>query len=372
MSSAWIYGLIAVGGFGVAVFWRVLKSRHLDIWIVPYVRQQLGRKTAAHTGDTHVYFCFADHYEPYMLNRDDGVAEKRVDDWVRLYPAVAGRHRDSDGNPPRHTFFYPVEEYRPVLLDKLAGLCRDGYGDVEIHLHHDNDTRDNLRKVLTEFKHTLFNQHGQLRKDPVTGEIIYAFIHGNWALDNSRPDGRWCGVDNELAVLKETGCYVDMTMPSAPSDTQTRKINSIYWAKGRDGCRKSHDRGRDLFVGDQPRDGELLMIQGPLMLNWKNRKLHIMPKIESAEISYDAPPSAERVALWEQAAVCVRGAEQHVFIKVHTHGGLEKNYQMLFEHGFDDLWQSLEARYRDRPGYQLHYVTAWEMVQAVRKIAAIH
>ena len=69
-------------------------------------------------------------------------------------------------------------------------------------------------------------RHGLLSRDRYTGEVGYGFIHGNWALDNSRPDGRMCGVDNELDVLRETGCYADFTLPSAPSPTQTRKINS--------------------------------------------------------------------------------------------------------------------------------------------------
>ena len=52
----------------------------------------------------------------------------------------------------------------------------------------------------------LHERHGLLRAGPETGKIIYSFIHGNWALDNSRPDGRWCGVDNEIDILVETGC----------------------------------------------------------------------------------------------------------------------------------------------------------------------
>jgi hypothetical protein len=51
----------------------------------------------------------------------------------------------------------------------------------------------------------LHQRHGLLRKDPVTGQVLYAFIHGNWALCNSRPDGRWCGVKEEIKILLETG-----------------------------------------------------------------------------------------------------------------------------------------------------------------------
>lgn len=364
--------IIAAVLLGVVGVWLVLKSRNMQIWIGPYVIDRLTRQRPPAGAERHVYFCFVDHYEPYMLNDDDGIATGRVDNWVKQYPEIADRHGDSDGKRPQHSFFYPEEEYREPYLDKLAGLCKRGYGDVEIHMHHDNDTHEGTRNKLVSFKKILHERHGLLRRDPDSGEIIYAFIHGNWALDNSRPDGRWCGVDNELAILEQTGCYVDMTMPSAPSDTQTRKINSLYWAKGRDGHCKSHDSGRDLVAGQWKRDGELLMVQGPLMLNWQQRKLGIMPKIDSAEISGDSPPTDERIDLWSRCGISVKGAPEHIFIKVHTHGALEKNSDMLFGDGFDKLWTGLERQFRDRPGYKLHYVTAWEMVQAIKGLATGH
>ena len=43
-------------------------------------------------------------------------------------------------------------------------------------------------------------------------------------------DGRYCGVNDELTVLRETGCYADFTMPAAPDVSQTRTINAIYYA----------------------------------------------------------------------------------------------------------------------------------------------
>ena len=95
----------------------------------------------------------------------------------------------------------------------------------------------------------------------------------------------------------------------------------------------------------------------------------MLPRIESGEISVDAPPTATRVRLWESCGIGVRGAEQHIFIKVHTHGTEERTSDMLFNGGFERLWSALEARYRDRPGYALHYVSAWEMYETVLRLA---
>ncbi len=64
------------------------------------------------------------------------------------------------------------------------------------------------------------------------GKLRYAFIHGNWCLANARPDGRWCGVDDELPLLFDTGCYADFTFPAAPDPSQPPIVNQIYWPDG--------------------------------------------------------------------------------------------------------------------------------------------
>ena len=224
--------------------------------------------------------CIADHYEPKLGGASSDQARLRLDRWLTDYPKLFSGFRDSDGKLPRHSFFYPAEQYEPTYLDDLAELCRAGFGEVEIHLHHDNDTSEGLRSTLEEFKNILSARHGLLARNRVSGKVAYGFIHGNWALDNSRPDGRFCGVNNELDVLRETGCYADFTLPSAPDPSQTRRINSIYYAEGRAGRCKSHDQGVDVGRGTVP-DRGLMMIQGPLLLNWRNRKWGTLPRLEN-------------------------------------------------------------------------------------------
>lgn len=358
-----IYIILALFALSIAVF-LVLKSRNMHIWILPYLSQKISGRIKPRK--RHIYFCLADHYEPYFGQADQEEARKLVDDWVDGYKRVANMHSDSEGRVPQHSYFYPVEEYDEYILSELQKLCADGYGDVDIHLHHDNDTADNLRSTLNDFKKLLFEKHNLLRKDD-SGNVVYGFIHGNWALDNSRPDGRWCGVDNEIDILLETGCVYDMTMPSAPSDTQTSIINSIYFAS-EDGKAKSHNHGTYASINNW-RNDELLMIQGPLELNWKSRKLGIIPRIEAGELSYDAPPNPDRVQLWEKASICVKGSEEHLFIKLYTHGLQKKNMKMFFDlNGFDNLWSSLENRFKDQDGYELHYVSAWEMYKKIKTI----
>lgn len=346
--------------------WLILKSRNMHLWILSYLKQTLSQKTV--TGDKHIYVCLADHYEPYFGSADQNTARARVRRWVEGYKRVASSHTDSSGRNPQHSYFYPEEEYDEWVLDELKSLCDSDLGDVDIHLHHDNDTAENLTQTLNNFKILLHQKHRLLRKNS-NDEIVYGFIHGNWALDNSRPDGRWCGIDNEIDVLINTGCNYDMTMPSAPSDTQTKTINSIYFAS-EDGCCKSHNTGRLASTSDSKGNSdELLMIQGALMLNWKSRKLGLIPRIDSSELSKDAPPTDYRTKLWVDASVCVEGAEDHIFVKLHTHGLQDQNMDMFFDNnGFETLWSSLEKNYRDRDGYTLHYVTAWEMYEKANSL----
>ncbi len=248
----------------------------------------------------HVLLCVADHYEPGNggVSHETGLA--RVQSWAGGYPAKLGAFRDSDGRPPRHTFFYPLEMYREKEVELLAALCRQGFGEIEVHLHHENDTAEELRRRLIEFRDLLTTRHGQLARHMRTGQTMYGFVHGNWALDNSRPDGRWCGVTNELDILRETGCYADFTMPAYPDACQTRKINSIYYAVGRPGRCKSHDTGLDVGRGALPANA-LMLIQGPLLLNWRNRKWGIVPRVENACIQGSQPPTMQRLDLWLKA-----------------------------------------------------------------------
>ena len=276
----------------------------------------------------HLLLCFADHYEPKQGRPAAEVSRARVGRWVRDYPRQFGRFRDSDGRTPRHSFFYPIEEYEPEYLDALAGLCRAGFGEVEVHLHHNRDTADNLRATLQGFKELLARRHGLLSRRRANGELAYGFIHGNWALCNSRPDGRWCGVDNELAILRETGCYADFTLPSAPHPTQTRRINSIYYARDLPGRPRSHDDGVPVGAGRGRRRPDAHSGAAAARTGG-NRKYGLLPRLENACLQGSQPPTADRIDMWLRARVQVPTRPDWYFVKLHTHGAAEDQHEAL-------------------------------------------
>jgi hypothetical protein len=357
--------ILAAGGY---VFWQV-RQRGLHFWLPSYLVETPKRKVPRLGQSVHLLLCIADHFEPHNGNVSDEVANSRVRNWLQEYPRLYCNLRDSDGCPPRHTFFFPLEQYDADHIDALGELCRQGFGEVEVHLHHDGDTAHDLHERLLAFKAVMASRHGQLARHKKTGQVAYAFIHGNWALDNSRPDGRLCGVNNELDVLRESGCYADFTLPSAPSPTQTRKINSIYYAIDDPHRPKSHDTGIDVGSGPAPSQA-LLLIQGPLLFNWKYRKWGLMPRVENGCVQGNQAPSIDRLQLWLKARVQVPTRPDWFFVKLHTHGAPEANQRVLLGEPTLRFHQGLARLAQQDANFHFHYVTAREMYNLVRAAEA--
>jgi hypothetical protein len=343
----------------------ILKKKNMHLWLGDYVLSKLKGKPKT-KGPIHVMFCFVDHYEPQWGKPDSlDIERARVDRWHQEYPPAFGHIKDADGCLPKHSYFYPEEEYRKEHLDKLQDLCEQGFGELEIHLHHENDTSENLRATLTRFAKTLNEEHGGLAINPETGLLSYGFIHGNWTLDNCHPEGKWCGVNDELLVLKETGCYADFTLPSAPSVTQTSTVNSIYYATDDPYKPKSHDKGVKVKVGRKA-SGDLMIIQGPLCLNWKDRKWGIMPKIEAGDVRKSIPPSEHRVDMWIDQHIHVEGKPEWVFVKVHTHGTQEMDIDTLLGEPTVKMYEYLASKYNDGQTHSMHFVSSREMYNIVK------
>ncbi len=334
-----------------------------------YLIQIPKRRRPKAAGPIHLLLCFADHYEPKSqgASREEGL--RRVQKWVEEYPKQFGQFRDSGGKPPQYTFFFPIEEYEEEYLDLLAELCRQGYGEVEVHYHHDQDTAENLRSELLRFKQVLADKHGLLSRDKETGEIAYGFIHGNWALCNGFGNGRWCGVNNEIEILRETGCYADFTMPSAPSATQTAKVNSIYYAVDKPGRPRSHDWGVDIGTGAVPQES-LLLIQGPLILDWKRRKRKVFPSLENGCIQASQPVSISRLESWLKARVQVPTRPDWYFVKLHMHGASEDAHEVLLGEPMVQFHRDLGRYAAEHLNFHFHYVTAREMYNLAKAAEA--
>ena len=335
----------------------------LDLWLPAYLRRPR-RPTVDGTTDLLLAVC--DHFEPFH-DADKSEALQRMHRWRVEFPRLIESYRDADGCRPRHTFFYPVEQHDSEILSRLEDISHHTQSEVELHLHHDGDTAAGLRDKLERGKDDL-NRHHFLPRDP-QGGLHYGFVHGNWALAHSHPQGRHCGVVDELSVLRQTGCYADFTMPSAPDRTQTRIINRLYYARST-GRPKPHDTGFPAAVGREAGPDDLLLVQGPLGLNWSWRKFGLLPRLENGAITGANPPTPARMRLWLNLGIHVQGRPEWVFIKLHTHGGLPRNMATLLGDPMRRFYDHLLSNYNDGAKFRLHFVTAREMVNILHAAEA--
>jgi hypothetical protein len=334
-------------------------TRHSQIWAPGYVNQRLRRISGRAVPLERIWVTMADHFEPMCGRANLESAQARVRLWQSAWPVIAKRCRpDSAGRPPLYTFFFPEEEYHPTLIEPLAKMVSDGIADIEIHIHHDGEGREDFIDRITSFCNTLHAEHGALRKR--NGMLTFGFIHGNWALDNSRPDGRWCGLNDEIQILAGLGCYADFTMPSGDSPTQARLVNTIYWCTDVPDRPKSYDGGVPVVSGGGI-EGDLLMIPGPLGIRWRDR---LLPRLETGELSGYDVATPYRAKRWVDLSPRIEGDS---FIKLYTHGAQERNSSTLLGGGLEAAFDLLTAE-ADRRRCAIYFVSAWQMYVAIDAI----
>jgi SAM-dependent methyltransferase len=336
-------------------------------WFPTYAFQRATRHVRP--GHTHLMIALADHFEPAIVPHNGSAhapyheQERRLEHWCRRYPEAFNDLRDHDGHPFVHTYFYPAEQYDRGLLSRLVTHCDAGWGEVEVHLHHGSkhpDTEENTRRQLLEFRDLLAFEHGALSYLDGMGAPRYGFVHGNFALANSA-GGHNCGVDSEMQVLADTGCYGDFTFPPGLYHrAHIAKINSLYECFLPLARAGAHCKGQDLQVGRPPRIFPL-MVEGPLMLSFVRPGGRRMVSVENGSLTAKNPPSSYRMGLWKQANIKVQGRPDWLFIKLQCHGMDPRDEEVMLG---ASIRQFLSKLIEDAPLRleTLHFVSTREML----------
>lgn len=349
---------------------RVTEKLSYARWVPNYAWQRVTR--SAPRGVVHLIIALADHFEPAFVPEDGraraSVSEqqRRLEHWCSEYPRAVRSWRDQEGRPFVHTYFYPAEQYDRHLLDALAEHCHQGWGEIEIHLHHGLDAPDtsaNTRRQLEEFRDALALGHGSLCFVEGSNQPRYAFVHGNFALANAA-NGYACGVDNEMQILADTGCYADFTLPAAAfHPAQIGKVNSLYECGLPLGSRAPHRRGRDLEVARPPHVFPL-NVQGPLSFDFDRKARNGFGRFENAALTGGNPPSLRRLKLWKKAAISVKHRPDWQFIKLHTHSMDPAQQTAVMGAPVQQFLAELVENAADRHEV-IHFVTAREMVNII-------
>ncbi len=334
--------MLLIAAFGV----KLVDDRYP--WLGGYIADQFREKPVKVEGPKHIIFAFLDHFEPHD--------QKTMDRWMASYPLMADKHKDADGRKPQHTTFWYFDKSddaeKRSFLRQLGKLAYEGYGEVELHLHH---WHDNEESFLGKIKHAIELSHeaGALITAESKPRSAFGFIHGRWSLDNSRGAGD-CGVNNEITLLRKLDCYADFTHASWGVMTP-RTVNQFYYVTDDPKQPKSYDYGRRMEVG-KPGVGDLLLMEGPTVVRFNGLK----PVYDNGDVTHIDLPTPERVKKWVDADIHVKGRPEWVFVRVYTHGAAPEDHEAVLGAWRDKLHTYLEENYNDGKKYVLHYVSARE------------
>ncbi len=350
---------IVVGYYG----WHKLYSGNTFIWLSDYLFHSPSFTPQDKTVD--IIFTVVDHWEP-------GGHEEPMKAWMGPYRQLADKHIDADGVKLQHSWFYPIDQFRGFEVDSLVKMSREGYGDVEVHLHHTGDDSVSLRRKYVDGIDSL-QAHGALISPD--GRVHFAFVHGNWALDNSRMNGThdYCGVNNEITILQQLGCFADFTFPSLGQTSQPSLVNKIYYCKDDPIKPKSYDSGIQSSVGLVTQPNQFMIFEGPLVIDWHNWQFITHPDFEDGNLYWEVKSSLHRFEDWLSADVHVEGRPNWVFVRPFTHGcSLHKpeDYSNILGDNFNQMLTDMEKNYNDGTRYRLHYMTAREAYNVARAAQA--
>ena len=355
--------IIVLIGLAIAIAGVCYKLNKMNafIWLPDYITNS--PKFEEQDGITDIIFVVIDHWEP-------GGYEEPLYTWTENYRKLADKHIDSDGIKLQHTWYYPIDNFVGREVDSIVQFCREGYGDVELHFHHHGDDHDSFTQKMKAGLDSL-RAHGALRSE--TG--YFSFVHGNWALDNSR-EGQgsgMCGVNDEITILQDLGCYADFTFPAMTQTAQPSLVNKIYYCVDDPNKPKSHDTGVLSSVGYTPKENEFMIFQGPYMIDWSNWHFKTHPNFEDGNLYWEIPTTIERFETWLSANVHVQGRSNWQFVRPFTHGCTlrqEGAFDNILGKNIDKMLTEVEKRYKDGKKYRLHYMTAREAYNVAKAAEA--
>ncbi|MGH9704383.1 MAG: hypothetical protein ACRD4K_13495, partial [Candidatus Acidiferrales bacterium] len=107
------------------------------------------------------------------------------------------------------------------------------------------------------------------------------------------------------------------------------------------------------------------IVQGPLQLRFTRRNGWLpVPRIENSAITGAQPATMERLRQWRESNIIVQGRPEWVFIKLHCHGMDPRDEAAMLGEPMRNFLREYLRGGRDE-GYQVHFVTAREMVNVM-------
>jgi hypothetical protein len=168
-----------------------------------------------------------------------------------------------------------------------------------------------------------------------------------------------------MQILQDTGCYVDMTLPSAPDESQVAMLNDIYECTLPLDQKAPHRKGRSVEVlGNEPQLP--IIFTGPLTMNWSRRVRGIpIPRLDDGALVHNQPADIARLQRWISANVTVNGNPDWIFVKLYCHGFFDHDQSAAIGDGAVRFFSDIIEHGEKTGEYKVHFATAREAVNMV-------
>lgn len=342
---------VVIASFSVLAALIVKKNHHY--WLPAFFETYLQGVSPFQLQDkiTDVMVVIADHHEVKIKDKTNASTKKWLDQYLQVTEGIS----DSFGNPVQYSWFYPYDHKNSYSVIELNKAVYAGRGEIEFHWHHSHPDSASFEQELKEAV-DWFGAHGAMVEEH-GGPSRFAFIHGNWSLDNARGE-RYCGVDNEIELLSRYGGYMDMTFYCC-SEAQPSMAASLYYVKD-DPEPKSYDVGEPVELGRE--NDDFLIFTGPLGFNWSELKF----EYGSLE-AWDSRNWKKRIPLWVNGSPYIEGKPEWRFLKLYTHGA--QSSDLILDEDFRTMLTEVK-RYTESEEINLHYVTAREAYNILKAAEA--
>ena len=275
----------------------------------------------------------ADHYEPNGNGIIVDGNKKTTDEYVKRKMDMF-ESLDWKVNPIRPTLFVNlpfvvanrlakielvINKKTELVLEHLKNLKKIGIDDVQVHVHHENWTnndvfkknnpghvpietdQDRLRKFITLHR-TLLAEHGlQVFSDP------WFFLHGTWALNAS--DTEICSIEDEIKVLYELGCRGDFTFPAGRKHCDPTAKSCIMMNPNITG-KKCYNSVNNINVNNKIDPKMFFIYNHPLPFQYSS-----VEKIVDAKRK-QGMKNNEVINMWLSYSTAINGVN---YIKTHCH-----------------------------------------------------
>lgn len=347
-----MFWIIIIGAyiiFYACVLTVLLYHKRVNTWVPQY----MGRLVKGHrrNGPIHLLVLIANIFDPYVggASREEGC--RRMVSWERRMAEIASRYRDSDGNPPQHTWFVPIAMKDTDCLFRISKMCFDGFGEIGIYIppetNHEafhNKLKDSLQSI---------SQFG--------GCVIHDKDKGR------RNSFGVIGDENNSTIpfLPAEGCYADFTGPPIEGIHGSYFSQIYHYLRYSENTSHIIDPSLSIYRESSSPLG-LMMIPGSVGINWFDWSNLFFPNFETGSVCRRTLPYSLRTRLWIRSAAALPGRPDWIVIKLFTRGCEPANEEILLGKYTHRIYKEFERFARGGHPCYLHYVSGRELYNIIR------